>query len=338
MYWIALMHLAKSVFLLALTVCLASTVAQTAPPATPPPQEDSEDVTIKIDVDLVNVFCSVRDKYGRFITNLTQDNFDLFDQKKPQEIRYFSLVKDLPLTIGLLVDVSKSQENLIEVEREAAYAFFRDVLRKKDMAFLISFGADTDLLQDMTNSPELLRAGLKELRLNAGAQPVLTPGTVPTIGSPKGTLLYEALYLAAQDKLRHEIGRKVLIVITDGVDMGSRISESEAIKEAQKADAIIYSILYYDPRYQMGFGSSGAGTLKKMSEDTGGRMFEVSRKHPLKEVFDLIQEEMRSQYLLGYAATNSEKDGSFHEIEIKTKPEKLKVQARKGYFAVKSVE
>ncbi len=321
--------------LAASTLWLACSLAQTTPP-TSPAADDSDEIIIKVDVNLVNIFCSVRDKSGRYITDLTKDNFELLEDKKPQDIRYFSQVKDLPLTIGLLVDVSKSQENLIEVEREAAYEFFRDVLRKKDMAFLISFGADTELLQDLTNSPALLRAGLKEMRLNAGAQPVFTPGTFPSQGDPKGTLLYEGVYLAANDELSHEVGRKVMIVISDGVDQGSRIEESEAIRAAQKADAIIYSILYYDPRYQMGFGSNGAGVLRKMSEDTGGRMFEVSRKHPLKDAFDQIQEEMRSQYLIGYSSSNPAKDGSFHEIEIKTKPEKLKVQARKGYYAVKS--
>ena len=316
---------------LALSLCLASASAQTSPPTNP--QDQDEDVTIKVNVNLVNVFCSARDNHGRFITNLTKDNFEIFDNKKPQDIRYFSQVKDLPLTIGLLVDVSRSQENLIQVEREAAYEFFQQVLHKKDMAFLISFGADSDLLQDLTGSPELLRAGLKELHLNGGAAPVFTPSTIPTPGGQRGTVLYEAVYLAAHDKLRQEVGRKVIILITDGVDVGSRISESEALAQAQKADAIIYSILYYDPQYQTGFFSNGAGTLKKLSEETGGGMFEVSRKHPLRDVFAQIQEEMRSQYLISYAPSEDSSGDAYHKIEIKTKPEKLKVQARKGYYA-----
>lgn len=286
---------------------------------------------ITVEVDVVNVLCSVRDKKGGLVGNLTKDDFIVLEDGRPQEIRYFSREVDLPLTIGLLVDVSKSQESLIEIEKRAAAAFFAQVLRPKDLAFLISFGVDAELLQDLTGSVALLREGLDQLRLNAAVGGPL-PGPVPA-GNRRGTILYDAVYLAADERLRHEVGRKVMVIISDGVDVGSRLTREQAIEAAQKADAIIYSICYADPRYQ--FFADGYGTLKRMSEETGGRVFRVSRREPLEAIFAEIQEEMRSQYSIGYTPSNPAKDGSFRRLEIQTRQKGLKVQARKGYYAIK---
>jgi len=238
------------------------------------------------------------------------------------------------LTIGLLVDVSASQRNLIEIERAAAYQFFSQVLRKKDMAFLISFGEEAELLQDFTGSPRLLQAGLERLRVSSGVSG-LHPGPVPTIGTPRGTVLYDAVYLAASDRLSHEVDRKAMVLITDGIDQGSRLKIEEAIKSAQKADTVIYGIYYVDPSaYGYGyFGGVSDSALRKMSEETGGHVFHVDRKHPLPEVFKELQDEMRSQYAIGYTPTNDKQDGSFRRIDLRTKDHNLKVQARKGYFA-----
>lgn len=299
----------------------------------PPQQPVAEELpTIIVDVDVVNVLCSVRDKKGRLVANLAQDDFIITEDGQEQGIRYFARETDLPLTIGLLVDVSKSQENLIEIEKHAAYRFFSEVLRKKDLAFLISFGAEAELLQDLTGSARLLREGLDGLRLSASVGG-LHPSPVPTY-KPRGTILYDAVFLASEDRLRGEVGRKVIVVITDGVDVGSRVSRARAVEVAQKCDAIIYGIYYADPRYQ-GFGS-GHGDLKKMSQDTGGRVFRVSRKNSLEYIFAEIQEEMRSQYSIGYSPTNTVKDGSFRKIQIRTKRKGLKTQARRGYYASKS--
>ena len=319
-----------AVFVCAAGLCLAG--QRPAPPQ--PPAE--EPPVIRVDVELVNVFFSVRDKSGRFLSSLTKEDFTVLEDGKAQEIRYFTHETDLPLTIGLLVDVSKSQEALIEVEREAAYQFFSRVLRQKDMAFLISFGVESELLQDFTNSPALLRKALGELRLNAGvsvAGPIVNPGPIPT--QPRGTVLYEAVFLAADEKLRGEVGRKAIIVITDGNDYGSRIKIEKAIEAAQRSDAIIYSILYEDPRYTspMYGGFSGTGQLRRMAEETGGRMFRVDRGHPLQEAFDQIQQEMRSQYALAYASSNRARDGGFRKLEIKPKLKDARVQARRGYYA-----
>src|ERR1700680_3324733 len=212
-----------------------------------------DEPVIKLDVNLVNILCTVRGKNGALIGNLEKKDFKIFEDGKEQEIKYFTRETDLPLTIGLLVDTSKSQERLIDIEKRAAYQFFSKVLRKNDLAFLMQFGAEAELLQDETNSPKLLQDGLNQLRLSV---PVggLHPGPVPPIQNQAGTILFDAVYLAADEKLKREVGRKAMVLITDGVDTGSRISKDKAIEAAQKADAIIYSIDYED-RAAYGFGT-----------------------------------------------------------------------------------
>src|SRR5262252_4363512 len=169
---------------------------------------------IKVDVNVVNILVSVRDKKGTLIPNLERKDFTILEDGKPQTIKYFTRETDLPLTIGLLVDVSGSQRNLIEIERSAASQFLTQVLRKKDMAFLISFGEEAELLQDYTQSARLLSEGLNRLRVSSGVQGI-HPGPVPTASQPRGTVMYDAVYLAAKDKLTSEVGRKVIVVITD---------------------------------------------------------------------------------------------------------------------------
>ncbi len=292
--------------------------------------------TIKVDVDVVNVLFNVRDKRGGLVGNLEKGDFTMLEDGKQQDIKFFNRETDLPLTIGLLVDVSASQGNLIEIEKNAASQFFGSVLRKQDLAFLISFGADAELLQDYTSSPKLLRAGLDGLQVNS-AVGGLHPGPVPTMNHPKGTILYDAVYLAAHDQLKGQVGRKVLVLITDGEDQGSSYKIEQAIEAAQRADAIIYGFYYVDRGFYMqngfGFGGTSDSALKRMAEDTGGRVFHIDRKTTLQDAFRELQDEMRSQYAIGYTPSNSAKDGSFRRIEIRTANKDLKVQARKGYYA-----
>jgi len=290
----------------------------------------AQETTLKIDVDIVNILFTVRDKKNALIGDLTKESFTVAEDGKQQTIKYFSRESDLPLTIGLLVDVSRSQENLIEVEKRAAAQFFSTVLRPKDVAFLISFGSEAELLQDLTGSDKLLRAGLDGLRVNS-APGGFHPGPVPTASRPRGTILFDAVYLAATDRLRGEVGRKTLVLITDGVDQGSRYKVSEAIDAAHRSDAIIYSIYYTDPGIYGYYGASDSD-LKRMSEDTGGRVFKVDRKNSLPEIFDRIQQELRTQYSIGYTPANPNSSG-FRRVEIRTANRDLKVQARKGYFA-----
>ena len=294
--------------------------------------------SIKVDVNVVNILASVRDKKGTLVPHLTQNDFTVLEDGKPQPIKYFTPETNLPLTIGMLVDVSLSQENLIGIERNAASAFFSQVLGKKDEAFLISFGPEAELLQDYTNSTRLLNEGLGQLRATGSPGGGLTPGPVPTIGQPRGTILYDAVYLAANEKLRTEVGRKAMVLITDGIDEGSRLKIHDAIEAAQKADAVIYSILYSDPRFRGPFGNFGGGesALRKMSDATGGRVFRVDRSHSLDSIFRELQDEMRSQYSIGYTPLNDARDGSYRKLDIKLANKDLKAQARKGYYAIRT--
>ena len=214
--------------------------------------------TLKVEVNLVNILFNVRDKKSGLVGNLNKDDFKVFEDGKEQEVKYFNRETDLPLTIGLLIDVSASQMNLIEIEKNAAYQFFGTVLRKQDLAFLISFGEDSELLQDYTNSPKLLRAGLDGLQVSSGVGG-FGPGPVPTISQPRGTVLYDAVYVASADQLKGQVGRKVLVLITDGEDEGSKYKISQAIEAAQKADAIIYGFYYVDRGFYMSRGNGLRG-------------------------------------------------------------------------------
>jgi VWFA-related protein len=323
--------------ILILLTLAGALAAQT--PQTPPPAEEAPP-TIQVDVALVNVLASVRDKRGGLVANLDQRDFTVFEDGKQQEIKYFAREVDLPITIGLLIDVSASQRNLLDIERAAASQFFSSVLRKKDEAFLMSFGEESELLQDYTGSARLLTQAMNGLRVSSGVGG-FGPGPVPTAGGPRGTVLYDAVYLAADEKLRTEVGRKVIVLITDGMDEGSQKKIEDAIEAAQKADAVIYSIDYSDPRAYGGFGGlgigggAGEGYLRRMSDATGGHVYKVGRNHSLDEVFRELQEEMRSQYSLGYTSTNPQRDGGYRKLEIRMANKDLKAQVRKGYYATR---
>src|SRR5579872_3442140 len=251
----------RSVVVLAVTALL---VGQEQPPP-----------SIKVEVNIVNILASVRDKRGGLIGNLGKDDFSIFEDGKQQDIKYFTRETDIPMTIGLLIDVSASQMNLIGIEQQAADAFFGQVLRPKDLAFLISFGEEAELLQDYTNSSKLLRAGLRDLKVSSGVSGI-GPGPVPTASQPRGTVLYDAVYLASADQLKGQVGRKALVLITDGEDEGSRYKISQAIEAAQKADAIIYGFYYVDRGFYMShgmvFGGVSDSALRQMAEETGGKV------------------------------------------------------------------
>ncbi len=318
---------------------LAGLTAQVPPkpPAAPPPAVETDQV-IRIDVDLVNIYFNVRDKRGAYAGGLKAEDFDVYEDGKKQDIRSFTRETDQPLTLGLLVDVSRSQENLIEVQKRASSTFFAKVLKPKDMAFIISFGSDSDLVQDLTGSLASLERGLRELRIRGGVQGVVTPSTVPTPGGPRGTVLYDAVWLAARDRLQNEVGRKAIVIITDGVDVGSRIKIEEAIEASQKSDAIVFPILYEDPRYTspMFGGYSGEGAMKRLGNETGGRVFRVDRRNTLDQIYKEIEDDMRTQYAISYSSSNAVRDGGFRRIEIRPKNKDLKIQARRGYYATKN--
>jgi VWFA-related protein len=303
------------------------------PPASSAPAEQSVDTgdtqTLKVNVNLVNVYFSVRDKNG-YITNLGKDDCQIFEDKALQKTKNFTQEKNLPLTIGILLDTSGSQQSVLPMEQDAGAEFLKDVLTPKDEAFLISFDINVDLLADYTNSPSELRRAMQKASINTGAG----TGSVTGNSTPRGTLLYDAVYLAAHDKLRQEAGRKVLVILTDGQDQGSQENIRTAIEAAQKSNALVYVILIADRGFYGGFGYYGAGDMDRLARETGGRVINVGNNgKKLQEAFDQIQDELRTQYLASYTPTNLKADGSFRTLNI-TCGKDTKVQARKGYYAL----
>lgn len=310
----------------------------------PPSQPEPAGAAIRVNVNVVNVLFNVKDKRGALIAGLKKDDFELYEDGASQTIKYYSADSGLPLTLGILVDTSGSQEQVLPLEKEAGAEFLKDVIGSKDLAFLIDFSLDVQLDQDFTSSQRLLRSALDKLKINVGGNIGLPPGVggnpIP-ISNPRTTALYDAVYLASMDKLRSEVGRKALILLTDGQDYGSRTRPKQAIEAAQKVDAIVYVILIADRGFY-GIGSYyGSSDMKKLAEETGGRVIEVGNDfRKLKEAFDQISLELRNQYSIGYTPTNTKRDGGYRKIEIRPKIKDLnvkdtKIQARKGYYAPK---
>jgi len=293
--------------------------------------------TFKAQVNVVNLFFNVKDKHGMLIPSLTKSDFQVFEDGQPQTIKYFSAESNQPLTLGILIDTSPSQMHVLPIEQQSCTEFLRSVLRPKDLAFLINFDADIDLDQDFTSNPSQLAHALDKLEINGGASggglPGMGGGPVPN-AHPRSTALYDAIFLAADEKLKNEVGRKAMIVFTDGEDEGSHLRIKEAIEAAQKADTICYVILIADRGFYGGLGYSGDASMKKLAEETGGRVIEVGNKQEkLRQAFDQIQNELRSQYNIGYTPSNRKLDGTYRKIQIKT-TEGLKIQARQGYYAL----
>ncbi len=283
--------------------------------------------TIKSQVNLVNLFVTVRDKSKHIATNLTQNDFKVYEDGQEQKIAFFSKEVTLPITLGLLMDTSGSEQNMLGAIQDGASTFLNRVMRKGDEAMIISFDLDVDLLSDFTEDRSQLNRAIHRAQINAGG-PMMTPGTLPT--GNIGTDFYNALYLACHDELASEAGRKAVVVLTDAEDNGSKVRVEEAIEAAQRTDTVVHILLVYDPR--MGANSSVA---KKITDETGGRMIVVNSEKHLLEAFDQISEELRSQYTLGYYPTNTARDGQFRKIKVEVTDHSDKVLARKGYYAPK---
>jgi VWFA-related protein len=294
------------------------------------PQEPAvQGPTIKTQVNLVNLFVTVRDKSKRIVTDLKQDNFKVSEDGQDQKIAFFSKEVTLPITIGLLLDTSGSEQYMLGAIQDGASSFLNRVMRKGDEAMVISFDLDVDLLSDFTDDRSQLNRAIHKAQINAGG-PMMTPGTLPS-GGPKGTNFYDALYLACNDKLSTEAGRKAIVVLTDAEDNGSKVRVEEAIEAAQRTDTVVQLLLVYDPHY-----GADSGVAKKITDETGGRMIVVNNEKHLQEAFDQISEELRSQYTVGYYPTNSAHDGKFRKIKVEVGEHNYKVLARKGYYAPKS--
>jgi len=288
--------------------------------------------TFRKNVNLVSLFFNVKDKHGGFVPELTAANFELREDGKPQTIKYFSAEANQPLTLGIMIDSSGSMQAMLPEEKVLAADFLRQVITDKDLAFIISFDISVDLLQDLTTDMRLLRAGLEKARINVGGGgstgiPGIGQGPFP-VSHPKGTLLYDAVYLGSNEILSKQVGRKAMIILTDGVDQGSRLKLRDALEAAQKADVICYVLLLFDPRF-----GSDMSDMNHLAEETGGRAISIgSHTDNLSKAFKQISDELRTQYSLGYTSTNDKHDGGFRKIELKSK-EGYKVQARKGYYA-----
>ncbi len=289
--------------------------------------------TLKISVEVVNVYAVVWD-HKRLVPNLRKEDFELTEDNVPQSIKYFSRQTDTPLTLVIGVDTSPSQQRVLPIEQEAAKNFIRQVIRPKDLASVLHFDLQVELLQDFTSDPNRLSRAVDEMVINGGGQGPL-PGTFPTSGRACCTQLYDAVYLASTDLLKQEVGRKVLILLTDGVDAGSKETLNAALEAAQRNNVIIYSIDIADRAFYgvLGMAENGDSVLGKLSNETGGRVIRVSRASQTAAAFDEIANELRTQYLLGYTPTNSRHDGTYRRIRVRTVNGNYKVQARRGYYA-----
>lgn len=341
---------------------------------------------ITVNVKVVTLPVTVRDKHNQIIRDLTVADFDLLEDGHPQTIRYFSLERNLPLTLGLLVDTSQSQRNVLDEERNASKTFLDQMLTNpKDGAFLIHFDREVELLQDLTSSREKLQKGLESLQTPARDSDREGDGS----GSPDsrggrtghggGTHLYDAVFLASNELMKKQQGRKALVILSDGVDRGSKESLESAVESAQRADTVVYSVLFADRHEENrgfdhdrggggGMGRRGGGgwpgggggwpgggrpgggggggrgrteeprvdgkkILEQISKETGGRMYEVSKKQAIDQIYDSIAEELRTQYSLGYTPDKKNFQAGYHKVQLTVKRKDVTVQTRDGYYA-----
>ena len=332
--------------------------------------------TLSADVKAINVLTTVRDKHGKIVSNLGASDFTLEEDGHPVTISYFSRETNLQLTLGLLVDTSWSQRSVLDQEKSASKTFLAQMLREKDAAFVLHFDREVELLQDLTPSREKLEGALDELQTPPLYQATDSPGSDPdSRGEPGeggrrsmhrggGTTLYDAIYLASDELMKKQQGRKALIILSDGVDRGSKETLETAIEAAQRADTVVYAIVFKGEQafaeHRGGFGYPGRGggmggpmggggrhgggnrypqedgpdgkkILERISKETGGRLFEVSKKQPVDQVYSSIEEELRNQYNLGFTPAKTDSLG-YHKLVLKSNQKDTAVQARDGFY------
>ncbi len=315
-----------------LALCAALALAVPALPQSQTQDQSQTPPVIKSEVTLVNLFATVRDKNKRVITDLKQEDFKVLEDGHEEKISFFSKEMNLPITLGLLLDTSGSEQNNLPTIQESGSRFIRRVLRKGDEAMVMSFDSDVDLLSDLTDDRGQLDRAINKARINIPGGGMIAGNPGPIGGQQiTGTALYDAIYLACSDKLNGEAGRKALVIVTDAEDEGSKVRLEEAIEAAQRTDTVIHILLVVDPRY-----GGNPSVAHKLADDTGGRMISVRSEKNIEEAFDQISEELRSQYTLGYYPSNNAKDGKFRKIKVEMNNNELKVLARKGYYAPRS--
>jgi len=362
------------VFSLMLAVLgLASALARPQAQQTPSSQNRPQP-KLRVESKLVYVNAVVRDKKGKIVSTLNKEEFRLEEDGRPQTITNFIRESDLPLTLGLLVDTSLSQRHVLDSERDASYTFLDQMLRvDKDKAFVIHFDHEVELLQDLTADRAKLKSALKLLQIADYQRASDDEGDSQGHGHHHaGTQLYDAVYLASNELMKKQQGRKALFILSDGVDRGSKESLEDAIESAQRADTSVYSILFAEPEDEHGYGHHGGWqmggpgmggpgggypgggypggggggqhyprqerpdgkkVLERMSTETGGHLFQISKKRSIADIYAEVQEELRNQYTLGYTPDRTEQDAGYHKIHLTTKQADLIVQARDGYYS-----
>ena len=324
--------------------------------------QEKTDATFAGSVKVVNVFASVHNSKNETVKDLKQEDFTIEEDGRPQVIKYFARETDLPLTLGLMVDTSGSQYHVLGKEKDATSKFIEQVMREdKDQAFLIKFDAEAELMQDLTPSRKKLQSALNDVEGSPRQLQRRDPNGGSSSGGHQraGTVLYDSILLASDEEMKKQKGRKALILLTDGDDHGSKVSLTDSIEAAQRADTLVYSIYFVDQDSNNGpsFGGPGMGrhggmgggggrgrqqqmsrgdgkkVLQRISKETGGLFFEVSKKTPIDKIYEQIEEELRSQYNLGYTPDKSDAGSGFRKIKVTTKGKGLVVQARDGYYA-----
>jgi Ca-activated chloride channel homolog len=319
LHWLPVLLVFLSLFLLIPQTAVTTDQQRAQTPASSfqqlPPRLSNQ--TYRVSVDLVNVLCSVFDEdTNSFVTSLVQDDFAVYEDGEKQKIENFSRETDMPLTLAMLIDTSESVKPKLEFEQEAAINFFQSVLREDDRAMLVEFDSGVTLVQDFTSDPNKLATEINKLRA-AGS-----------------TSLYDAIYLSCDEKLIRETGRKAIIILSDGEDQSSRHTLEQATEMALRAEAMIFAISVTKGGFFGVSGSSkGDDPLKDLVKQTGGQIFFPFKLEELYDNFRHIDQELRSQYSIGYTSTNSQKDGKYRKIEIKVKEGGLKLNYRKGYYA-----
>jgi VWFA-related protein len=299
----------KRVSILILLIAAVSSV----PGLTQTPQD-----TLKVSVDLINVQFTVTDRRGRLVSGLNREDFAVEEDGRKQDIRHFARENELPLTIALLVDTSPSVRPVFDEEKVTATAFLESILRRNDLALVIGFDRAVTLVQDYSEDVRALGEAIDELEIGGG------------------TSLYDAVYLACEEKLDKEAGRKAIVLISDGEDTTSKTRFNQALVAAHQSDTVIYAI----SNTTGGFRRSGGdrGTLRRFAEETGGGAYFLDNRTDFKEIFDQIAQELRSQYSLAYNSTNTVKDGKYRKIRIVPRNSSYQIKARKGYYAPRNLD
>jgi VWFA-related protein len=367
------MHLPRISSLLCLLLVVPALESQnsSAAPATAPPATQSQaapTTTLSVDVKVVNLPVTVRDKHGKIVTNLSKDDFVLEEDGKPQTINYFKQENNLPLTVGLLVDTSMSERDNLDKERAASRTFLDQMItRPTDRAFVV------ELLQDLTADHGKLEKAVGEIDSTSAVQS--TPTSDQDSGGSHtrrgaGTLLYDAIFLACDEVMKKQTGRKAVVVLTDGEDRGSQETLNSAIESAQRSETVVYTIYYggHEDHDNSGFNNGGGRggypgggypgsrypgggypggsryprqtetrpdgkkILQRIAQETGGRYFEVKKKDSVDDVYAAIAEELRTQYMLGYTPPKDQSSG-YHSIHLTTKNKDQSVQTRAGYYS-----